>query len=167
MILKGFILSTSQGGRKARVKTIENEIITNVLLLHPYGETSNIQSDDSSQVLLLFPMNSKTNVVGIPYNVLLQPELELMEKAVGNFKKGNKITFKKNGENDVSGKTNFDKEVTTAQHYVVGNKRVVGSRKAAIPAPTGGVTIDAEARTAIAAIIAAMKATGGHGLIED
>ena len=41
--------------------------------------------------------------------------------------------------------------------------KVVGAREAAIAAPAGGSTVDAEARTAIGAILAAMR---GHGLIE-
>jgi hypothetical protein len=40
--------------------------------------------------------------------------------------------------------------------------KVVGARGVAIAAPTGGVTADAEARTAIGEILAAMRA---HGLI--
>jgi len=40
--------------------------------------------------------------------------------------------------------------------------QVVGPRGAAIPAATGGTTVDAEARTALAAILAALQA---HGLI--
>ena len=41
--------------------------------------------------------------------------------------------------------------------------KVVGARGAAIAAPTGGSTADAEARTAIGQILAAMR---DHGLIE-
>ena len=40
--------------------------------------------------------------------------------------------------------------------------KVVGGQQAAIPAPTGGSTADAEARTAIAAILSALRS---HGLI--
>ena len=85
MIIKGFILETSEGGQRAKVKISQGEILDNVLLLHPYGETSNMQNDESSQVLILFANGSKTNTFGIPYNVLSQPNLELTEKAVGNF----------------------------------------------------------------------------------
>jgi hypothetical protein len=46
---------------------------------------------------------------------------------------------------------------------VVDGQKVVGSREAAIVAPTGGTTIDAEARTAIGQILTAMRQ---HGLIE-
>ena len=40
--------------------------------------------------------------------------------------------------------------------------KVVGARQPGIPAPTGGVTIDSEARNSIALILAALRA---HGLI--
>lgn len=46
----------------------------------------------------------------------------------------------------------------------VGGQRVVGARKAAIADPAGGAQIDSEARLAINAILAAMRA---HGLIEQ
>jgi hypothetical protein len=44
----------------------------------------------------------------------------------------------------------------------VGGQQVVGGQGAAIAAPTGGSTVDAEARTAISAILGALRA---HGLI--
>jgi hypothetical protein len=40
--------------------------------------------------------------------------------------------------------------------------KVVGAQQAAIPAPTGGTTVDAQSRTAIGAILAALRS---HGLI--
>ena len=46
--------------------------------------------------------------------------------------------------------------------YQVDGLQVVGSRGAAIPTPTGGGTVDAEARTAIGSILSAMRT---HGLI--
>ena len=45
---------------------------------------------------------------------------------------------------------------------VIAGDRVVGPRRAAIAAPVGGTTSDAEARTTITAILAALQ---GHGLI--
>ena len=45
----------------------------------------------------------------------------------------------------------------------VGGQKVVGSRSAAIPSPTGGATVDAEARAALGQILTAMRS---HGLIE-
>ena len=44
------------------------------------------------------------------------------------------------------------------------DKPLVGARQAAITAPTGGATTDAEARTAINSIITALEA---HGLVES
>lgn len=46
---------------------------------------------------------------------------------------------------------------------VIGGKQVVGSRATAIASPSGGSTTDAEARTAIDAILGALRQ---HGLIE-
>jgi len=43
------------------------------------------------------------------------------------------------------------------------SKPMIGERQDAITAPTGGATTDAEARTAINAVITALEA---HGLIE-
>jgi hypothetical protein len=45
----------------------------------------------------------------------------------------------------------------------VGGQQVVGQRRPAVPSPSGGTTIDAQARAAIGAILAALMS---HGLIE-
>jgi hypothetical protein len=45
----------------------------------------------------------------------------------------------------------------------VGGKKVVGTRQPAVPSPSGGTTIDAEARAALNAVIVALKT---HGLID-
>jgi hypothetical protein len=45
----------------------------------------------------------------------------------------------------------------------VGGQQVVGDRQPAVPSPSGGTIIDAEARSAIAAITAALMS---HGLID-
>lgn len=42
----------------------------------------------------------------------------------------------------------------------VGGTKVAGAQEAAIPNPAGGATVDAEARTAIIAILDAMRAQG-------
>jgi hypothetical protein len=46
---------------------------------------------------------------------------------------------------------------------IIGGQEVVGARAAAIAAPTGGSTVDTEARVAIGEILTALR---GHGLIE-
>jgi hypothetical protein len=50
-----------------------------------------------------------------------------------------------------------------AAGYLVGGQQVVGPRLAALPSPSGGTTIDSEARAAIGAIIVALKS---HGLTD-
>ena len=52
--------------------------------------------------------------------------------------------------------------VDSDTEYRVGGIKVVGEQQAAIAAPTGGSTTDAQSRTAIGAIISALQA---HGLI--
>jgi hypothetical protein len=50
-----------------------------------------------------------------------------------------------------------------AAKLMIGGVQVVGSRQPSVPSPSGGTTIDAEARTAVAAVIVAVRS---HGLIE-
>ena len=50
-----------------------------------------------------------------------------------------------------------------AAGLIIGGKKVVGERQPAVPSPSGGTTIDAEARLAIAALTAALMS---HGLID-
>jgi hypothetical protein len=52
--------------------------------------------------------------------------------------------------------------VARAAVIEIGGEQVVGTQSAAIAAPTGGPTIDAEARATINEILAALR---GHGLI--
>jgi hypothetical protein len=54
-------------------------------------------------------------------------------------------------------------EVRTGSVKVAG-QQVIGAQQAAIANPSGGSTVDAEARTALAAILAALR---GHGLISS
>jgi hypothetical protein len=46
---------------------------------------------------------------------------------------------------------------------IVDGQQVVGSRQSEVPSPSGGTIIDAEARSAIVAVIVALKS---HGLID-
>jgi hypothetical protein len=50
-----------------------------------------------------------------------------------------------------------------ATEIIVEGKKVVGERQPPVPSPSGGTTIDEEARVAIAAVTAALKS---HGLID-
>ena len=46
---------------------------------------------------------------------------------------------------------------------ILDGQQVVGARLAAIPSPSGGTTIDSEARSALTQVLSALR---GHGLIE-
>jgi hypothetical protein len=52
---------------------------------------------------------------------------------------------------------------TIATAIVIGGLQVLGPRQPAVPSPSGGTTIDAEARSALAALTVALKS---HGLID-
>lgn len=69
---------------------------------------------------------------------------------------GKPIALTSTDKVDVAGPVDSDTE------YRVGGIKVVGEQQAAITAPTGGSTTDAQSRTAINAIILALQA---HGLI--
>ncbi len=173
MIQTGYITEILEDGIKAKVRTLGGEVLNNVVLIHAYGETSDMEVDQSSMVLLFFALGSKSNAFGIPYNPPLQPVLEKSEKAVGNFKKGNKITFKKNGSieikatdsnliNLISTLVSNTGDINTGGSYKVQDIQVVTQQQPTIPDPTGGGVIDAQARATIVLILTALKT---HGLI--
>ena len=56
----------------------------------------------------------------------------------------------------------WESGILRAQEVRVGGQKIVGQRQGAIAAPTGGSTNDAQCRTAVVAILAALQA---HGLI--
>jgi hypothetical protein len=51
--------------------------------------------------------------------------------------------------------------------FRVNNQKIIGIRGASIPNATGGTTIDTQARAAINALLTRLRATTGHGLIDD
>ena len=65
-------------------------------------------------------------------------------------------TFTLDGDESVNGK------VGVSQHYEVSGTQVVGVQQGAIPNPVGGSTVDAQARTALIALLQACRT---HGLI--
>ena len=126
----------------------------------------------------------------IPYDIDSAPLIQEGEKIIYG-KNGNKVYLKKDGSILVQGikenkvnlgadgsisveagdskditittpKTDFSQDVNLGGVLKVSDVQVVGSQQATIANPTGGVTIDAEARTAVISILTALKA---HGLI--
>lgn len=168
------VTANESGVLFAKVQISAREEVT-CLLLFSYGGTSRIAVDGSSFALVLFPEESSNNPLAIPYNVLLQPtDLASGENAVGNFKVGNNIKFRADGSIEIDSLTSnlnisaaevdIDGNVNTTGVYKVDDVQVVGGQEAAILDPTGGATVDAEARTAISLILTAMR---NHGLISS
>ena len=77
-IFKGQITKILEGGKTGEVVAL-GKIYPGVLFIYPYGFSSNMQVDKTSQVLLFRGLGNDDIIYGIPYNVLLQPELEESE----------------------------------------------------------------------------------------
>lgn len=158
MITKGYITKTD--GTFASVISMQNEIYDDVLLLYPYGSQSRVKPTESTLVLLLGCLGSKSNLFGIPYDILTQSTLEEGDSELKNRVSNN--GFKAGAsKNNITGDVDCDKSFN-AVSYKVNNIKVVGSQEPTITNPSGGAIIDAESRVAIASIITALK---NHGLI--
>ena len=158
MIIKGYITKTD--GTYATVSSFQNQIFDDVLLIYPYGFQSRVKPTNSTLVLLFGGLGSKTNLFGIPYDVITQSTLEDGDSEIKN--RLSLLGFKAGAsKNTITGNVDCDKSIN-AISYKVGNIKVVGSQQATITNPIGGSTVDAEARSAISNIITALK---NHGLI--
>ena len=158
MIIKGYITKTD--GTYATVSSFQNQIFDNVLLIYPYGFQSKVKPTNSTLVLLFGGLGSKTNLFGIPYDVITQSTLEDGDSEIKN--RSSSLGFKAGATtNTVTGDINCNKSIN-AISYKVGNIKVVGSQQSTIANPTGGTVIDVQARATIASIITALK---NHGLI--
>ena len=58
--------------------------------------------------------------------------------------------------------TSWSAEAVRSDGYYVDGEKIIGERAGAIPDPTGGASMDSEARTAIINILSVLR---GHGLI--
>jgi len=75
------------------------------------------------------------------------------------------ISAAKDGVNTDITELNGASQVDVSSRYEVGSVKVVGARGAAVPDAAGGAVIDVEARAAINALLAEVRAATGHGLI--
>ena len=75
---------------------------------------------------------------------------------------GLSVTLRSPGSGAIFRDGSWREGVVEAREIRVDGVRVTGPRRAAISTPSGGATVDAEARSAVAAILAALRA---HGLI--
>jgi hypothetical protein len=73
------------------------------------------------------------------------------------------IEAAKSGVNTDITELNGASQVDVSSHYAVAGTQVVTSQQAAIPDAAGGIVVDTEARTALNALLAALRI---HGLID-
>lgn len=158
MIIKGHITKTD--GIYATVVSYQNEIFNEVLLIYPYGIQSRIKPSESTLVLLFGGLGSKTNLFGIPYDVLTQSTLSEGDSELKNRVSNNGFKAS-SSKNSITGDTDCDKSFN-AVSYKVANTKVVGPQQPPITAPAGGTIVDIEARLAISSLITALQS---HGLI--
>lgn len=158
MILKGKITKLIQGGKYAVVSSLGGIVYPKVLMIYPYGFNSNMVINETSLCLILI---SGTNIFGIPYNVPLQNELQTGEVELGNDGTG-KILLKPDGTIEITGNATSTANLDLAGVLKIDGVQVVSNQGASVSNPTGGVTIDTEARTAINALIDRLRT---HGLI--
>jgi len=160
---------------RAQVVVLDEDSPEDVILLNPYGQNSCPPVGSFVAIYVMF--GNAENKYAIPFNQVDAPILKIGESVVYNHF-GNQVYLKANGDIDIiadgknvnitatstttSGTINSVGNINTAGVYKVDDTQVVTNRQAAIPNPTGGVTIDAEARAAIISVLTAMRT---HGLI--
>lgn len=66
---------------------------------------------------------------------------------------------------DVAALSGAGLDLQTGKTLSVGGQQVIGARRAAVADPTGGVVVDAEGRAQLAALLAELRASTGHGII--
>lgn len=98
MIQQGFIISTSNGGKLAKILTTGGKTYNEVPVFNPYGVASNQQVP----CVLITPKCSSDNPLAIPYSYENLPDLEKGAVQFGNFANDAKILFKDNGEIEIS-----------------------------------------------------------------
>lgn len=157
-IPKGKILETTQGGRFAKVETMGGQIFDDVLLIFPHNSMSRPKigddATDTNLVLLLQSINND-NIFGLPYNVLLQPELEIGEYIIGNFNKGSKLFFDKDGnislEASDAGKISIDNTTQSLQDLITQLITVIDNLEVVDPI-SGDLPITAATSTALSTL---------------
>lgn len=145
---------------RAQVVVLDEDSPEDVILLNPYGQ--NGCPCLGSFVVIFVIFGNAENKYAIPFNQDDAPALGIGESVLYNHF-GTKILLTKDGNVDItSPKTSATGDINTEGVYKVDDTQVLTNRQSAIPNPTGGATVDAEARTAIISILTAMRT---HGLI--
>ena len=123
MIQKGFLKRFTKEG-KGEVITLNGQILNNVQILYPYGYYSKAKLNETSEIILLSSLGSKTNIFGIPYNVPLEPtdlidgELQIKNPSVEN----SKIVFRQSGDIEIT--TNQDISQVMENFNITANSNI-------------------------------------------
>jgi phage gp45-like len=139
----------------------------NITLVNQYGINS--APPVGTNCIMFAPFGYAENIFAISLNAAA-PKIQPGETIVyDNF--GNKIYLKSNGDIDIiaaknvnitAATTSASGDINTQGVYKVDGVQVVTTQQPAIIAPTGGSTVDAQARTAINSLITTLQT---HGLI--
>lgn len=162
---------------RSQATSLDPEDPENVVNLQPYG--FNACPPIGSQIVIMSVFGHAEHKYGIPFNPTdanIQ-KLQAGESIVYN-NSGSKIYLKADGtieitpsgssititvaDTNIVGNLNVDGNIDTTGVYKVDGVQVVTSQQPPISPPTGGATIDSQARTAINSIITTLTT---HGLI--
>ena len=161
---------------RSQATSLDAEDPENVINLHPYG--FNASPPIGSNIVIMSVFGHLENKYGIPYNPTDANKQKLQEgESVIYNHFGSQIYLKANGDIEIAAAKNVNITATqtstsgtidatgainTAAVYKVDGVQVVTNQQPAITPPTGGTTVDTEARAAINQIITTMQT---HGLI--
>ena len=158
-----------------------SEGIETAVLYNPWGENS--YPSVGSPVVVFILNNEFTQKYALPFNLKDAISIASGEKIIYTST-GTKIHLKQDGSIDINALNddtnpsiniaattavnittptiNASADINAVGVYKVDGTQVIGAQQPTIADPTGGSTVDAEARTAIISILTAMKT---HGII--
>ncbi len=145
---------------RAQVVVLDEDSPEDVILLNPYGQNSCPPIGSFAVIFVIF--GNAENKYAIPFNQVDAPILGIGESILYNHF-GTKILLTKEGNVEItSPKISTTGNINTEGVYKVDDTQVLTNQQAAIPNPTGGATVDSQARTAIISILTALRT---HGII--
>lgn len=146
-----------------QISLLADETLDGVERLQNYGFTSNPQPGAEGLAVSVGGFRSQCVVIAVDDRRFRLTGLAPGEVAMYTDQ-GDKIVIKRGGTIEVTAATKLlvHAPVETDASFKVAGNQVVGARQGAVVDPAGGVTVDAQARAQLSALIAACRA---HGLI--
>ena len=145
---------------RAQIIVLDSDSPEDVILLNPYGQNSCPPIGSFVEIFINF--NNPENKYAIPFNKIDAPVLNIGETVLYNHF-GTQIYLNENNEIEITAtKTSASGDFNTNGVYKVDDTQVLAAQQSAIPNPTGGSTIDTQARASIISILTALRI---HGII--